>query len=134
VLASDGRIAQVLLNLVANALEAMRDRPRDDNELVVRLARASDGRLLLEVSDTGRGIPEADLPRLFEPFFTTKPTGQGTGLGLSIAQRLVTELGGDTSVTSVLGRGTTFRVILPAAAPGERTNPDPGSREPHAIV
>ncbi len=118
-LGSDGRIAQVLLTLVANALEAMRGRPREGNELVVSVSRAADGRLLLEVSDTGCGIADADLPRLFEPFFTTKPTGEGTGLGLSIAQRLVTEIGGEITVSSVLGRGTTFRVLLPAA-PSER--------------
>ncbi|MDB4995232.1 MAG: uncharacterized protein JWM74_2664, partial [Myxococcaceae bacterium] len=117
VLGSDGRIAQVLLTLVTNALEAMRDRPRDDNELVVSVSRAPDGRLLLEVSDTGRGIADADLPRLFEPFFTTKPLGQGTGLGLSIAQRLVTEIGGEITVSSIVGRGTTFRVLLPAIPP-----------------
>jgi PAS domain S-box-containing protein len=115
VLASDGRIAQVLLNLVTNALEAMRDRPREKNDLVVRVSSTPDGRLLLEVGDTGRGIAADDLPRLFEPFFTTKPMGTGTGLGLSIAQRLVTELGGEIHVSSVLGSGTTFRVILPSA-------------------
>jgi PAS domain S-box-containing protein len=113
--ASDARIAQVLLNLVVNALEAMHGRPRDENELLVRVGPASDGRLLIEVSDTGTGISQVDLPRVFEPFFTTKAAGLGTGLGLSIAQRLVSEVGGEIMVSSVLGRGTTFKVLLPAA-------------------
>jgi PAS domain S-box-containing protein len=118
VTASEPRIAQVLLNLVGNALEAMGGRPREQNRLVVRLSRTSDGRVLLEVSDTGRGIPDFDLSRLFEPFFTTKPAGHGTGLGLAIAQRLVVEIGGEITVSSVLGRGTTFRVLLPAVVTG----------------
>ncbi len=114
--ASDARIAQIVLNLVANALEAMRDRPREESVLTVRVGRASDGRGLLEVQDTGRGIADANLPRLFEPFFTTKPAGDGTGLGLTIVQRLVSEMGGEIVVTSQLGVGTTFRILLPAVA------------------
>ena len=117
VYASDARIAQVLLNLVANALEAMRGRPREENELVVRVAQGPGGRVLIEVSDTGSGIADAHLSRVFEPFFTTKPAGEGTGLGLSIAQRLVVEVGGEITVSSVLGRGTTFQVLLPPAPP-----------------
>lgn len=127
--ASDSRIAQVLLNLVGNALEAMRDRPRESNELVVRVGRAIDGRLVLEVSDTGHGIPESDLPRVFEPFFTTKPAGQGTGLGLAIAQRLVVEIGGEISVASSVGKGTTFRVLLPAVITASPLRPPPERRE-----
>ena len=126
--ASDSRIAQILLNLVGNALEAMRDQPRDQNELVVRIGRATDGRLLLEVSDTGRGISESDLPRVFEPFFTTKPAGQGTGLGLAIAQRLVVEIGGEIGVASVPGEGTTFRVLLPAVITASPPRPFPDGR------
>lgn len=126
--ASESRIAQVLLNLVGNALEAMRDRPREENELVVRIARAPDGRLLLEVSDTGRGIPPADLPRVFEPFFTTKAAGQGTGLGLAIAQRLVVEIGGEIAVTSKPGEGATFRVLLPAVITASPPRPFPDER------
>jgi PAS domain S-box-containing protein len=114
--ANEARIAQVLLNLVGNALEAMKGRPRDQNELRIRIARAADGRLLLEVSDTGTGIPHADLARVFEPFFTTKPAGLGTGLGLAIAQRLIVELGGEITVSSQVDRGATFRVLLPEAA------------------
>ena len=123
VLASGARLSQVLLNLVGNALEAMRGSPIEQNKLVVRIKRAGDGRVLLEVSDSGNGIPEPDLSRVFEPFFTTKPAGLGTGLGLAIAQRLVVEMGGEISVSSTVGRGTTFRVLLPAA-PQQVSSPD----------
>jgi PAS domain S-box-containing protein len=115
VCANDARIAQVLLNLVANGLDAMRGRPRDQNELRVRIATAADGRVLLEVTDTGHGIADADISHIFEPFFTTRASGDGTGLGLSIAQTLVVSLGGEIQVESSAGRGATFRVLLPAA-------------------
>jgi PAS domain S-box-containing protein len=119
VMASESRIAQILLNLVVNALEAMRDRPREENELVVRLSSVGEERLCLEVGDNGSGIAPSDLSRVFEPFFTTKPAGQGTGLGLAIAQRLVVEIGGEISVSSTPGHGATFRVLLPAHRPRE---------------
>ena len=61
----------------------------------------------------GPGIPEENLARIFHPFFTTKPPGQGTGLGLAIAQGIVTDHGGRIEVTSVVGRGSIFRVVLP---------------------
>lgn len=128
VLASSARISQVLLNLIGNALEAMRMRAPKDSTLTVRIQRAAGDRLLLEVSDTGTGIPEAAVSRVFEPFFTTKPAGKGTGLGLAIAQKLVVEMGGEISVTSDIGRGTTFRVLLPAAA---RLASEDVSRPPH---
>jgi signal transduction histidine kinase len=113
--ASGPRVAQVLLNLVSNALDAMQNRPRDESILRVTTSRADDGGFLLEVSDTGRGIPPAELQRVFEPFFTTKGVGEGTGLGLSIAQRIVVDMGGEISVASEEGRGTTFRVLIPPA-------------------
>lgn len=114
--ASESRVAQVLLNLVGNALEAMRGRSREENELRVRVGTSADGRFLLEVSDSGEGIAASHVSRVFEPFFTTKPAGRGTGLGLSIAQRLVVELGGEITVASREGKGTTFLVLLPASA------------------
>ncbi len=71
-------------------------------------------------SDTGVGIPKADLQKIFEPFYTTKPQGRGTGLGLSICYSIVADHGGRIIVDSQLGRGSTFTVILPiitASAP-----------------
>jgi PAS domain S-box-containing protein len=114
--ASGPRFAQVLLNLVSNALEAMRERPREECVLRVETKRGDDGRFVLEVEDTGRGISPSEQRRIFEPFFTTKGAAEGTGLGLSIAQRLVVDMGGEITVESEEGKGTTFRVFLPRAA------------------
>src|SRR3989337_1028402 len=72
----------------------------------------------MEVTDSGQGIAPETLPRIFDPFFTTKEVGHGTGLGLSISNGIVRAAGGELQVESVVGQGTTFRVLLPAA--GER--------------
>jgi CheY-like chemotaxis protein len=71
---------------------------------------------VVEVQDTGPGIPASLLGRIFDPFFTTKPVGIGTGLGLSICQNIVTSMGGEITVLSEEGKGATFRVALPSAA------------------
>jgi CheY-like chemotaxis protein len=71
--------------------------------------------VIVEVSDTGIGIPPENLQRIFEPFFTSKPIGVGTGLGLSICRNIVVSMGGSIHVESQVGKGTTFRVELPAA-------------------
>jgi two-component system NtrC family sensor kinase len=74
----------------------------------------------LEVSDTGCGIPEANLSRIFEPFFTTKPVGVGTGLGLSVCALVVELSGGTIEVKSAIGAGTTFLIRIPRAGPGQQ--------------
>jgi signal transduction histidine kinase len=71
-------------------------------------------RISVEIADTGCGIPAEVMPRIFEPFYTTKPIGVGTGLGLAICRRIVRNLDGDITVDSAVGRGTTFKVSLPA--------------------
>ena len=68
---------------------------------------------MVKVSDTGKGIPEANLDRLFDPFFTTKPVGKGTGLGLSICYGIIEKMGGKIEVESTVGAGTTFLVSIP---------------------
>ena len=89
--ADTNRLEQVLLNLFTNALDAMASTP--EKCLAVH-ARLEDERVLVQVSDSGEGMPEANLDRLFEPFFTTKPAGQGLGLGLVISSKIVREFGG----------------------------------------
>ena len=111
--ASPSEMQQVFLNLVNNAIDAM-DPGGGDLDIITR--QEGDTVLAL-VSDTGSGIPEANLSRIFDPFFTTKPVGKGTGLGLSIIYGIINKLGGTISVDSAVGRGTTFTISLPAGKP-----------------
>lgn len=103
------QIHQVLLNLLLNALQAI-DR---HGKVAVTLSRR-DSTAVVEVTDNGRGIPAENLPNIFRPFYTTK--GDGTGLGLSLARRIVEDHQGHINVTSTVGKGTTFAVILPLQA------------------
>ena len=107
-----GELNQVWTNLIVNALDAM------DGEGTLTLRTSRDGDCaLVEVADTGPGIPEEVRGRVFEPFFTTKPVGQGTGLGLDVSFRIVVKRhGGDLRVTSVPG-DTRFQVLLPLTEP-----------------
>ncbi|WP_257452695.1 sensor histidine kinase [Archangium lipolyticum] len=109
------RLSQVLLNLLINAAHAIEPGRVEQNEIRVTARQSAPGRVLLEVSDTGCGIPAENLGRIFEPFFTTKPVGVGTGLGLSVCHGIITSFGGDITVESEVGRGTTFRISLPVA-------------------
>ncbi len=112
--ADEARLTQVLVNLLVNAAQAFVTADADRNLITVSTS-AVDGKVVIEVSDNGPGIPPEVLPRIFDPFFTTKPVGQGTGLGLSISRNMVKTLGGDLVVTTAVGKGTTFRVVLPCA-------------------
>ena len=113
--ASESRLGQVFLNLVVNAAQAIAEGSAARNEVRVSSAwDAATGRVVVEVADTGGGIPPEHLSRIFDPFFTTKPVGVGTGLGLSICHRIVTALGGEIAVESEVGKGSRFRVFLPA--------------------
>jgi two-component system, NtrC family, sensor kinase len=106
---SPSEIQQVLLNLINNSLDAM-----DPKGGAIRISsRASGDYAEIEISDTGPGIPEANLARIFDPFFTTKPVGKGTGLGLSICYGIIKKMGGEISVSSVLGQGSTFHIHIP---------------------
>jgi signal transduction histidine kinase len=113
VLADSRRIEQVFVNLLNNAAHAM----KDGGVLTVRTGQAP-GRpapIFAEFADTGGGIPLELLPRIFDPFFTTKEPGQGTGLGLAVSHGIVTDHGGEIEVQSQAGKGSAFRVWLPAA-------------------
>jgi len=111
--ASPSELQQVLLNLVNNAIDAI-ERP---GGTVTVSTKAVDDEVVLEVRDTGKGIPEANLGRIFDPFFTTKPVGQGTGLGLPICYGIVEKMGGKITVESEVEKGTTFTVFIPREAP-----------------
>jgi CheY-like chemotaxis protein len=124
VVANRQRIEQVLVNLLVNAAQAIPEGAAEANAITVRIRPAGAG-ALVEVQDTGAGMPPEVRARIFEPFFTTKPFGTGTGLGLSICHGIVAELGGRIEVESEEGRGSTFRVVLPAG--GEPTPEPPPS-------
>jgi PAS domain S-box-containing protein len=112
--ANEARLGQVFLNLLVNAAQAIPEGHADKHEIRVATRSDEHGNVVIEVSDTGMGILPENIPRIFDPFFTTKGE-TGTGLGLSISHGAVRSLGGDIKVTSALGQGTTFQVILPPA-------------------
>jgi len=115
-----GEISQVLLNLIVNAADAIKEARGDDSgpkgKITITTMSAPNS-VIVRVTDTGGGIPEAIRSRIFDPFFTTKPVGKGTGQGLSLARSIVVEKhGGALTVESELGVGTTFVVCLPRDA------------------
>lgn len=120
--ASESRLGQLFLNLIVNAAQAIPE-GGDAKAHEVRITTWCEGadQVVVEVKDTGMGIPPENLHRLFDPFFTTKPAGVGTGLGLSISLNIVKAMGGRITVDSEPGKGTAFRVFLlvgeAAAAP-----------------
>ncbi|MCE9670196.1 ATP-binding protein [Myxococcus stipitatus] len=120
---SEGRFGQVFLNLLINAAHAIPEGRPEHNEVRVTLRPAGE-RVVVEVRDTGVGMTPEVRARIFDPFFTTKPVGVGTGLGLSICHGIVTGFGGEISVESEPGRGSTFRVSLPLGQ-GARELPPP---------
>jgi signal transduction histidine kinase len=114
--ANEARLGQVFLNLVINAAQSIVEGHPSENQIRVSTCQPSPGRVVIEIGDTGAGIAPEHLPRIFDAFFTTKPSHVGTGLGLSICHRIVSALGGELAVESELGKGSTFRVVLPRAA------------------
>jgi two-component system, NtrC family, sensor kinase len=107
------QLQQVFLNLITNAIQAMA--PRGGGTLFVS-TRDDQSRVILEMRDTGPGIPEPVRAHIFEPFFTTKGEGEGTGLGLSVSYGIVTAHGGTIEVANSSPAGTTFQMSLPAVA------------------
>jgi two-component system, NtrC family, sensor kinase len=105
-----------LLNLMTNAIDAM----PNGGSLAVRVMPLPPDRVIVEITDSGHGSPPELLVRIFEPWVTTKKPGRGTGLGLAITRDVVTANGGTISVTSQVGRGTTFTIELPGAADAAR--------------
>ena len=104
-----GQLQQAIIVLATNALDAM-----GDSGVLTIVGRNEDDKVVVEVSDTGIGIPPENLPKIFEPFFTTKEIGRGTGLGLAVCYGILTEHGGTLDVQSTVGAGTTFTITLSA--------------------
>jgi signal transduction histidine kinase len=124
-------IQQVVLNLVTNAIHAMPDGGRL-HVVVERVIRRKEGLalsapapyLMLEVSDTGVGVPHGDRERIFEAFFTTKDAGEGTGLGLAVSNGIVKDHDGWIELGDPpRGEGALFRVFLPVSAPADDDDP-----------
>ncbi|WP_224361761.1 hybrid sensor histidine kinase/response regulator [Hyalangium versicolor] len=114
VLGNEAKLGQVFLNLLMNAAQAI---PEGDvaRHRITLTTRMENARVVVEVSDTGRGMTPEVLERAFQPFFTTRNVGDGMGLGLSICLGLVQSMKGEMSATSRLGIGSTFRVVLPTS-------------------
>jgi signal transduction histidine kinase len=143
-LVDPNQLNNVLLNLAINARDAM----AAGGTLTIRAANVGPAELppevpsgrwiLIEVADTGKGMPPEVLARAFEPFFTTKPTGQGTGLGLSMAYGFVKQSGGEIVLKSSPGGGTSVRIYLPRSeaepAPQEEVAPAPLQGGPETIL
>jgi signal transduction histidine kinase len=103
------RLNQVFLNLLVNAQQSIVDK----GEIAVRTF-LRDGKVHIEITDTGKGIPEDQVKNIFDPGFTTKGVGVGTGLGLSICYKIMQQHHGEIQVRSEVGKGSTFTVILPS--------------------
>jgi PAS domain S-box-containing protein len=123
IMADHNRLEQVFINLVTNAMYAMDDKglrwgDRKWRRLLKIKTFSADGRVVVSVSDTGKGIPKEIIDKIFEPFFTTREVGQGTGLGMSISYRIISDYGGTIEVRSEVDAGTTFTLKFPSAEEG----------------
>jgi len=126
------QIEQVIMNLVINARDAMPDggvvTVDVQNEVVekdgiINHENIKAGNYVkIKVSDTGTGIPENLIKNIFEPFFTTKPAYKGSGLGLSVIHGIIMQHGGHIAVESEIGKGTTFKILLPAFEGAQTTS------------
>lgn len=112
--ADESRLAQVFMNLLVNACQAIAPGAPERNEITVSTGTDRQGRAVVEIRDSGGGIPDDALPHIFEPFYTTRAVGDGSGLGLSVAHGIVAGLGGRIAAESTSG-GAVFRVTLPPA-------------------
>lgn len=118
VLADSNRLEQVFINLLINARDAIEEKSeRDDSKgevkKIVLKTSHKDGMVVIEIKDTGMGIPESNLDKIFEPFFTTKNVGKGTGLGLSISYGIVRDYDGTLEVETQVGEGSSFIIRFP---------------------
>src|SRR5258708_39677733 len=108
---SGGKLQQVFTNLILNARDAM----FSGGTITLRTYPESGDGIVVEVTDTGEGIPAENLTKVFDPFFTTKGVGNGTGLGLAVSYGIIQEHAGTIEVQSREGDGTTFKLAFPTA-------------------
>jgi C4-dicarboxylate-specific signal transduction histidine kinase len=114
VLATERQLAHLVANLLVNAAQAIADGDADTNRIEIRTGSNERGWAVIDVEDSGAGVPDELRDQIFEPYFSTK-RGRGSGLGLTIARELVDDLGGELRLTSAPRRGAHFRIELPPA-------------------
>ena len=115
---NEARLGQVFIGLLLNAYDAITTGTPEDHEITIATSVDAQQRVVIEVHDTGIGIPPQLHERIFDPFFSANPRGKGKGLGLAICHHIITDLGGTISVESAPARGSLFRVALPAVTEG----------------
>lgn len=113
------QLNQVFMNVLSNAAQAI----DVEGEIHISTRKLPNDRVEISIRDTGKGMNKATVEKMFDPFFTTKSLGSGTGLGLSISYGVVQKHGGDILVTSEVGKGTEFKIILPVNGPAEFRRP-----------
>jgi PAS domain S-box-containing protein len=133
VMGNEALLTQVFVHLLLNAAQSIEQGSPAHHEVRVTVGRTADGRVQVSVRDTGHGMSPEVLSRVFDPFFTTRPVGEGAGLGLSVCHGTVASMGGEIQVESELGRGSTFRVLLPAVGVTGRPAKMTPVPEPDAI-
>ncbi len=127
---NETRFEQLILNLLINAAHAIEEAERVDGAIHVSATRGRDGQLLVRVRDNGVGMSAELQAHVFEPFFTTKPPGVGTGLGLAMCHTIARAVGGDVTLESSVGEGTTVTVELPAHGSTEASGTATSAAEP----
>lgn len=115
ILADANRIEQILLNLISNARDAMKEMPAGAPRIISVESSTTEDKVIIKFSDTGIGIKPENLSRIFDPFFTTKAMGVGTGLGLSISAGIIRDHGGTIEVVTKVGKGTSFIITFKLA-------------------
>jgi two-component system cell cycle sensor histidine kinase/response regulator CckA len=123
---SGPRFSRLFYNLLINAAQALPHDGGGDHEITVTTKQSDFGGVVVEVRDTGRGIAPESLARIFDPFVTLNPVGQSMGLGLAISQNIVHSYGGNITVESEVGRGSTFRVAFAAFSDAPSRTVPPG--------
>jgi two-component system, NtrC family, sensor kinase len=113
------QLNQVFMNVLSNAAQAI----EDEGEITIITKMLGTDRVEVSIRDSGKGMSRQTVDKIFDPFFTTKGLGSGTGLGLSISYGVIQKHGGDILVTSEIGKGTEFKIVLPINGPVELKKP-----------